>query len=243
MSTIHFVALVTGGQAAGYRATLPDIHKAGDGPMGGDGVVEGRDLGELLAKARRLASDHLQALAEAGEPWPTPTPLEAIVAPPGAVAVVVDVVAGDPPVRVNISIGEQLLQRLDAAAETRGMTRSGFIAQSVRLSLGERERGDADFDAATRRLQDELSALGRRINDSIGPDSSFGRRMSELDDRVYEGVRKAADSVSAAMTRRREASRAAGRNPDPADAAREAPRDAFREAPRDTSRDAPRDAP
>jgi hypothetical protein len=33
--------------------------------------------------------------------------------------------------------------------------------------------------------------------------------MSELDDQVYEGVRKAADSVSAAMSRRREAARAA----------------------------------
>jgi hypothetical protein len=29
--------------------------------------------------------------------------------------------------------------------------------------------------------------------------------MSELDDQVYEGVRKVADKVSAAMTRRREA--------------------------------------
>ena len=151
MSTILFVALATGGQASGYRATLPDFP---------DSVVEGRDLGELLGAARKLVTDHLRGLADAGEAWPSPTPLEKIVVPAGAVAILVDIAAGDPPVRVNISIGEQLLQRLDAAAATRGMTRSGFIAQSVRVSLGERERGGADFDAATRRLRGRIASFG-----------------------------------------------------------------------------------
>ena len=98
------------------------------------------------------------------------------------------------------------------------MTRSGFIAQSVRVSLG--DRGPAnDFDAATRRLQDELRTLGRKINDSIGPGSPFSRQMADLDNQLYDGVRKAADSVSAAMTRRREANRAADpREPDAAGA-------------------------
>ncbi len=89
------------------------------------------------------------------------------------------------------------------------MTRSGFIAQAVRMSLGEQPRGSAEFDALGRRIQDELSTLGRRINDSIGPDSAFSRRMAELDDRVLDGVRRAADNVSAAVARRREAQRAA----------------------------------
>jgi len=89
------------------------------------------------------------------------------------------------------------------------MTRSGFIAQAVRVSLGERGPAAGEFDAANRRLQEELSALGRKITESIGPESPFSRRMADLDDKVYEGVRRAADSVSAAMSRRREAYRAA----------------------------------
>ncbi len=128
-------------------------------------------------------------------------------------AILVDISIDDAPVRVNVSLGEKLVQRLDAAAEARGMTRSGFIAQAVKVSLGERPRAGAEFDAATRRLQDELSSLGRKINDSLGPDSAFSRRMADIDDRLYDGVRRAADSVSAAMTRRREG---AGK---PADAA------------------------
>jgi ABC-type transporter Mla subunit MlaD len=84
------------------------------------------------------------------------------------------------------------------------MTRSGFIAQAVRVSLGERGPG-SDFDATARRLQDELETLGRKFNESIGPGSAFSRRMAELDDQVSDSVRKVADKVSAAMSRRRDA--------------------------------------
>lgn len=200
MSSIVFVARVTGSQPDGYQAAFPDL----------PGLhAEGRDLAELLVAARFALNNHLDALANAGEAWPVPTALEEIRPEAGAMAIPIDITVDDPPVRVNISLGERLLQRLDAAAETRGMTRSGFIAQSVRVSLGERPSGAVDFDATTRRLQDELSALGRRINDSIGPDSAFSRRVANLDDQVFEGVRRAADSVSAAMARRRGAAQTA----------------------------------
>src|SRR5665213_1055178 len=204
MSTLVFVARVTGDHAAGYRATFPDLR---------DCQAEGRDLAELLANARQALSGRLQALADAGETWPAPTPVEAVVAEPGVITILVDVAVDDPPVRVNISLGERLVARLDAAAEARGMTRSGFIAQSVRASLGETARGPGDYDAMGRRMQDELSALGRRINESLGPESPFIRRMNDLDGFVYDGVRKAADSVSAAMARRSAAAKPADPGP------------------------------
>ncbi len=210
MSTVLFVALVSGDQTAGYRAYFPDIPEC---------FAEGRDLSELLNHARQALASRLEAYEAAGEAWPSPTPIEQIRAEPGIIPIPVVISVDDPPIRVNISLGERLVQRLDAAAEARGMTRSGFIAQSVRVSLGERSQGTADFEAARRRLHDELSALGHKINDSIGPDSAFSRRMNELDERVFDGVRRAADSVSAAMTRRQEASKAAGRGSNGADSA------------------------
>ncbi|WP_309605132.1 type II toxin-antitoxin system HicB family antitoxin [Phenylobacterium sp.] len=197
MSHILFVALVTGSRDAGYHASFPDLP---------DLHAQGRDLGDLLAAARRALTDHLDALANAGEAWPTPTPLESVRPAADAMAIPVDVTVDDAPVRVNISLGERLLRRLDAAAEARGMSRSGFIAQSVRVSLGERNPGHADFEATARRLQEEFGALGRRITESLGPDSAFTRRVNALDDSVFDGVRRAADSVSAAMSRRRRAS-------------------------------------
>ena len=189
MSVVVFIAMVTGGRGEAYRAAFPDLP---------DLKAEGRDLPELLMNARQALTERLESFEKDGEAWPTATPLEDITPEPGASAIPVDVLVDDPPVRINISIGERLVQRLDAAANARGMTRSGFIAHSVRISLGETPAGSADLDAVGRRLQDELTALGRRINDSIGPDSAFTRRMNELDDVVYDGVRKAADSVSAA---------------------------------------------
>jgi predicted RNase H-like HicB family nuclease len=195
MSTVLFVALATPDPAGGYRAAFPDAP---------DCVVKAPDIAALLAAARQALAAQLQRTADAGETWPTPTPIENIVLAAGAFPLLVDVAVEDRPIRVNISLGEQLVQRLDAAADARGMSRSGFIAQAVRVSLGERGPGN-DFEAATRKLQEELQALGRKINDSIGPGSDFSRAMSELDDQVYEGVRKVADKVSAAMTRRREA--------------------------------------
>ncbi|MGZ6049744.1 MAG: hypothetical protein ACXWKN_15215, partial [Phenylobacterium sp.] len=115
----------------------------------------------------------------------------------------------------NVSLGERLVQRLDAAAEARGMTRSGFIAQSVRMNLGEQPRND--FEGAGRKLQDELNGLARKIHEAIGPNSPFEKRLAELDERVYDGIRRAADSVSAAVSRRREASQA-GNAPGPREA-------------------------
>jgi predicted RNase H-like HicB family nuclease len=209
MNTLHFVALVRGEQQAGYTASFPDLPEC---------LARGRDVAELVINARRAALDHLQALADAGEAWPKATPVEQVVAEPGVIAVLIDVAVDDPPIRVNISLGERLVQRLDAAAEARGMTRSGLIAQSVRMNLGEQRRHD--FEGAGRKLQDDFTTLARKINDALGPNSAFERRMADLDDRVYDGVRRAADSVSAAMSRRREASKAAGDTGSPeADAA------------------------
>ena len=199
MNTILFVAFAERTESGGYRATFPDL--PGCAP-------EGRDLAELLINARQALADRLRELAESGESWPQPTPFEAVATEPGAIPILVDIAVDDRPVRVNISLGERLVGRLDAAAAARGMTRSGFIAQAVRVSLGERG-ATADFDAATRRLMEELRTLGRKINESIGPESAFSRRMADFDDQVVEGVRKAADSVSAAMARRRGASQSA----------------------------------
>jgi predicted RNase H-like HicB family nuclease len=199
MSTILFVALATADDGGGYRATFPDLP---------DCTVQAPDLAQLLASARQALGERLQRTADAGDTWPQPTPIEKISLTPGVFPLLVDVTVEDTPVRVNISLGERLLQRLDAAAEAKGMTRSGYIAQAVRVSLG--ERGPApDFEAATRRLQDELRTVVRKINDSLGPNSAFSRRMTEIDEQIHEGVRNAADSVSAAMARRREANRAA----------------------------------
>jgi predicted RNase H-like HicB family nuclease len=192
MNTIVYVALARVDQAGGYIARFPDLPPC---------TAAGANPAELLAASRAALTAELQAIAGRADEWPAATPVERIRAEPPEFTLLVDVEVEDPPVRVNISIGEQLLKRLDAAAEASGSTRSGFIAQAVRAQLGERR---PDFEGAARRLQDELAAAGRKIHESLGPDSAFSRSMAEFDDRVAEQIRKAARKVSAAMARPRE---------------------------------------
>ena len=197
MTTLVFVAQARTAPAGGYSASFPDLPGL---------AVEGADIAALVVAAREAVLKELQRLADDGHDWPKPTALEAVAAEAGVIPFLVDVSVADTPVRVNISIGERLLKRIDQAAETRGMSRSGFIAAAARTALGEKigAGAGADFDAIARKLQDEWSVLGRKITDSLGPDSAFNRSVNEFDAKLTETIRKTADNISAAMARRKE---------------------------------------
>ncbi len=200
MTTIIFPAFAETAVTGGYHATFPDLP---------DCSADGATMSDLLVAARTRLADKLKALSDNGESWPEASSIEQVQARghPGVV-VLIDIEVDDPPTRVNISIGERLLRRIDAAAQKSGMTRSGFLAQSARVALGEEaaktgERANFDFEAATRRMQDELSSFGRKINESLGPDSAFSKGVADLDHRVYDRIQAAADKVSAAMAKRK----------------------------------------
>ncbi len=198
MTTLVFVALAQGDQQAGYTASFPDLPEISAGGPG---------MAELVTGAREAVQKELQRLESDGQEWPRPTPIEAVTHQAGVIPFLVDITVEDTPVRVNISIGERLLKRIDQGAEARGMSRSGFIASAARTALGDRPAspGVTDFDAVARKLQDEWSVLGRKITDSLGPDSAFNRNMTEFDNKVSETIRKTADNISAAMARRKDA--------------------------------------
>ena len=208
MRTVVYVALGRRDETGAYHARFPDLPSA---------QAVGENSGSLLANARTTLSAELQTLADAGQDWPAATSIESLSAGPGEFLLLVDIEVDDTPVRVNISIGEQLLKRLDAAATASGATRSGFIAQAVRAKLGEKHGVAADFEGAARKLQDELAVIGRKLTDNLGPDSAFSRSMADLDDRVSATIQRAADNVSAALARRREAEARTVPNPEPAE--------------------------
>jgi predicted RNase H-like HicB family nuclease len=198
MTTLVFTAIARGAQGAGYNATFPDLPGLS---------VSGSDIAELLTRARETLRADLQRRTDEGLDWPTATPLEQIAAEPGAIPFMVDIAVEDPAVRVNISIGERLLKRIDTAAEAAGMSRSGFIAAAARSALGERSGKAYDIDAVAKTLQEEWGQLGRKLTETLGPNSSFTRNLADLDNKVTESIRKAAEGVSSAMTRRMDAER------------------------------------
>jgi predicted RNase H-like HicB family nuclease/predicted transcriptional regulator len=195
MNAAVYVAVAEAREAVGYTARFPDL---------ADCVASGAHPAELLANARSALRAELQALADRAEEWPAPTRVEQVQLSPPQFTLLVDVEVEDTPVRVNISMGEQLLKKLDAAAEASGSTRSGFIAQAVRERLGEGRQRGADFEGAASRVQEELATMGRKIQESLGPDSAFSRSMTDLDIRLSDTIRKAADNISSAMERRRD---------------------------------------
>lgn len=143
MSTVIYVAVVEGDQNGGYSAFFPDLPGC---------VTAAETMLELPAAARDALSLHLQGMIEDGDTIPEPTPLEAIKADPEVKEVgrvLVDAEVEDPLVRVNISIGQQFLKRLDVAAEARGMTRSAFLIEAARVAMAPGTSNDGKQETAS----------------------------------------------------------------------------------------------
>ena len=126
-----YPAITNGDQERGYRAELVDFPGV---------VILEPSSADLLKVARERLIEALAALEKTGQDWPTATPIEQLgerLLAMNAVLLLVDVQVEETPIRVNISIGDRLLRRLDEAAEARNMTRSGYIAAAVRQRLGD----------------------------------------------------------------------------------------------------------
>ena len=194
MPTLAYPALMTGGQADGYRAEAVDLPEV---------ALMRPSPAEVLAALREALLSALATRDRQGLDWPEPTAVDALaerLRASGAVLLLVDVQVEETPVRVNISIGDRLLRRLDEAAEAQNMTRSGFIAAAVRQRLG--EAGRTERGAGSQRLQEEVAEMGRRLNEALGPESTFGRTVAGLDARALDGLRALADNLASAVRRR-----------------------------------------
>ena len=131
-----------------YPAVI--IQDTGDGPDDGYGVVfadfpgcvsAGDTIQQAAAMAAEALSGHIEARVRDNDPVPEPSdpglwpdwcdPAETV-----AVAhVMIPVEMPGRIVRVNLTMNEALLARVDAAAGARGMSRSGYVAEAVRDRL------------------------------------------------------------------------------------------------------------
>ena len=102
------------------------------------------DADTALAKAAEMLAFHVEGLAEDG-PLPEPRTLSDLRLDPefrkAARNAMIALVPYAPPARVqriNITMDEGLLERVDRAAELSGETRSGFLAEGAKLRLARR---------------------------------------------------------------------------------------------------------
>jgi predicted RNase H-like HicB family nuclease len=129
---VAVVALVHGAPGA-YGISFPDF----PGCIAGGGTVD-----EALRRGRDALDFHVESMIEVGEVLPKVRDIAEIRADrefaddfTDALVAVVDADLPAKAVRVNISIDERLLDRIDRAAQATGETRSGFIAAAARQRL------------------------------------------------------------------------------------------------------------
>ncbi|CAN7593326.1 type II toxin-antitoxin system HicB family antitoxin [Mesorhizobium sp. LjRoot246] len=102
-------------------------------------ITAGKDLDDARVMAEEALAFHVEGLVEDGEAIPEPSSLAEVMASAAnrdGVAILVGVkTETKKAVRVNITLPDDVLQRIDAFAEAHGYTRSGFIAKAAQRAM------------------------------------------------------------------------------------------------------------
>jgi predicted RNase H-like HicB family nuclease len=131
----QYIALIHKEPTSAYGVSFPDLPGC---------VSAGDTLDEARAMAAEALAFHLEGMIEDGDTIPAPSSLEAIMSDPvnrDGVAILVDAPAAVArAVRVNVTLPEDVLSRIDAYARRAGYSRSGFLARAAVREM-EREAG------------------------------------------------------------------------------------------------------
>jgi len=101
-------------------------------------------VGSTIDEAKDMAHDalslHIKGMLEDGENIPAPSKLEDIMDDPDysdAAAILVVSVSAEKPrsVRVNITVPEDMLRKIDTVAKKRGMSRSSFLVHAAQNAI------------------------------------------------------------------------------------------------------------
>ncbi|MDB5597260.1 MAG: hypothetical protein JWM36_4221 [Hyphomicrobiales bacterium] len=126
----QYIGLIHKEAASDYGVSFPDLPGC---------VTAGKSLEEARVMAQEALTLHVAGMIEDGEAIPAPTSLDEIMADPeneGSIAVLALAPAVAPKaVRVNVTLPDDLLGRVDRYAEAHGMSRSGFLAQAAKRAM------------------------------------------------------------------------------------------------------------
>ena len=127
------VVMLVHEEGGAYGASFPDFP--------GATTVAG-DLDTLYRKAAEVLAFHVGGMAEDGDDVPAVRTLDELRRDAAfredSEGAIIGLVEADLPgkaVRVNVSIEESLLRRIDHAAQASGESRSGFLAQAAKARL------------------------------------------------------------------------------------------------------------
>jgi predicted RNase H-like HicB family nuclease len=121
----NYIGLIHKDADSDYGVSFPDFF----------GVVA---AGTTLDEARQMGEEALAFHVE-GMTIPEPSTLESVMADMenrGAVAILVTLkVPAGKAVRINVTLPEDVLERIDAFAAAQGLSRSGFLARAAKHEI------------------------------------------------------------------------------------------------------------
>jgi predicted RNase H-like HicB family nuclease len=123
----NYIAVVHKEPASDYGVSFPDFPGC---------ITAGKTIDEAKDLAYEALLLHWEGLREDGEPLPAPTNLEDIVDDPENADAMAFLVVSVPDAqgkakRINITIPEETLRRVDSAAKRRGLSRSSFLTRAA----------------------------------------------------------------------------------------------------------------
>ena len=126
----QYIALIHKEGGSDYGVSFPDFPGV---------ITAGATLDEARGMAEEALGLHLDGLIEDGEAIPEPSSLEQVMADAAnrdGVAILVPLrTASSKIVRVNITLPEDVLAKIDDFAKEHGFTRSGFLAQAAKRAI------------------------------------------------------------------------------------------------------------
>ena len=132
---MHYVAVIEKDEGSAFGVWFPDV----EGCFSAGETVE-----EAVSNAAAALRQHVEVVESAGRHVPAARPVDDVLQDEdvrasletGAVLFAVPLLAdAGRTVRINISLDKALVDQIDAAAATRGLTRSAFLAQAAREKI------------------------------------------------------------------------------------------------------------
>ncbi|XHE14090.1 type II toxin-antitoxin system HicB family antitoxin [Agrobacterium deltaense] len=133
----NYIGLIHKDADSDYGVSFPDFPGV---------VTAGTDLDDARRMAEEALALHVEGMIEDGDAIPEPSSLDAVMADPenkDAVAILVTLKAeSKKSVRLNITLPEDVLKEIDAFAESKGLTRSGFLARAAKHEIASAGQDD-----------------------------------------------------------------------------------------------------
>ena len=126
-----YIAIVHKDASSEYGVSFPDFPGC---------ITTGKSIDELKDLSIEVLSGHIKTMKEFEEQIPNPSKLDDIIADPDYCDAIAFLVVPIPDtktktVRVNITLPEDILNKIDVTAKQRGMSRSSFLSHAAQNSI------------------------------------------------------------------------------------------------------------